>query len=76
MLSVSSLLTAAVHRPESLRGLSRWTLSFITNGPNARFWKRRLNHSSAPPTPSVPPRIDQSHLPESIVHSPNRISQT
>ena len=58
MLSVSSLLTAAVHRPESLRGLSRWTLSFIANGPNARFWKRRLNNPSVPPTPSIPPNID------------------
>lgn len=55
IFSISSLLTAAVHRPESLRGLSRWTLSFIMNGPNAGFWKRKRRDPSIPPTPSFPP---------------------
>jgi len=39
--SLATLLTAAVHRPESLRGLSRWTLNFVMNGPNAAFWRRK-----------------------------------
>ena len=39
ILSLSTLVTAAVHRPDTLRGLSRWTLAFIMNVPNARFWK-------------------------------------
>lgn len=54
VLSFSSLLTAAIHRPDSLRGLSRWTVAFITNGPNAGFWKRRRRDPSVPPTPSSP----------------------
>ncbi|KAI0068188.1 hypothetical protein BV25DRAFT_1875460 [Artomyces pyxidatus] len=45
--SLASLLTAAVHQPETLRGLSRWTLSFIVNGPNAALWKGR--HRRTPP---------------------------
>ncbi|KAI0322335.1 hypothetical protein OF83DRAFT_1228265 [Amylostereum chailletii] len=31
-LSLGALLTTAIHRPETLRGLSRWTLAFIMNG--------------------------------------------
>ncbi|KAF8168092.1 hypothetical protein B0H34DRAFT_45162 [Crassisporium funariophilum] len=54
ILSISTLLTAAAHRPDSLRGLSRWTLSFVTNGPNAGFWKRRRRDPSIPPTPVTP----------------------
>ncbi|KAF9526457.1 hypothetical protein CPB83DRAFT_896125 [Crepidotus variabilis] len=54
ILSLATLLTAASHRPDSLRGLSRWTLAFVTNGPNAGFWKRRRRDPSVPPTPSVP----------------------
>ena len=54
ILSMSVLLTAATHRPDSLRGLSRWTLAFVTNGPNAGFWKRRRRDPSIPPTPSIP----------------------
>ncbi|KAH8102666.1 hypothetical protein BXZ70DRAFT_1059407 [Cristinia sonorae] len=41
ILSLATLLTAAVHRTDSLRGLSRWTLAFIMKGPNASFWKRK-----------------------------------
>ncbi|KAI1797887.1 hypothetical protein LXA43DRAFT_272342 [Ganoderma leucocontextum] len=51
ILSLSTLLTAAIHRPDTLRGLSKWTLGFVVNGPNAGFWKRRRLSSSAPPTP-------------------------
>ncbi|KXN90028.1 hypothetical protein AN958_05033 [Leucoagaricus sp. SymC.cos] len=55
ILSISTLLTVAVHRPESLRGLSKWTLSFIMSGPNTGFWKRKRRDPSIPPTPSYPP---------------------
>lgn len=41
VLSLASLLTAAVHRPDILRGLSRWTLEFVMNGPNAALWRRK-----------------------------------
>ncbi|KAJ3575627.1 hypothetical protein NP233_g962 [Leucocoprinus birnbaumii] len=88
ILSISTLLTAAVHRPESLRGLSRWTLSFIMNGPNAGFWKRKRRDPSIPPTPSVPstsanPSVDhtppvglsRSHTPAFANHSRNRTSE-
>jgi len=53
--SLASLLTAATHRPDSLRGLSRWVLAFVTNGPNAGFWKRKQHSvTSIPATPSIP----------------------
>ncbi|KAF9481427.1 hypothetical protein BDN70DRAFT_974936 [Pholiota conissans] len=52
VLSFSTLLTSAAHQPDSLRGLSRWTLAFVTNGPNAGFWKRKRRDPSVPPTPS------------------------
>ncbi|KAF8350059.1 hypothetical protein F5887DRAFT_1223544 [Amanita rubescens] len=39
ILSFSTLVTAAIHRPDTLRGLSRWTLAFIMKVPNAGFWK-------------------------------------
>ena len=51
ILSLSTLLTAAVHRPDTLRGLSKWTLGFVVKGPSAGFWKRRRLGLSAPPTP-------------------------
>lgn len=54
ILSLSTLLTAAIHRPDTLRGLSRWTLSFVMNGPNAGFWKRKRLDTNAPPTPRAP----------------------
>ncbi|KAI0651860.1 hypothetical protein C8Q79DRAFT_1005114 [Trametes meyenii] len=54
VLSLSTLLTAVIHRPDSLRGLSRWTLSFVMKGPNASFWKRKRRDTNAPPTPRVP----------------------
>ncbi|KAF9015167.1 hypothetical protein BDQ17DRAFT_1340598 [Cyathus striatus] len=41
ILSISYLLTSAIHQPESLRGLSRWTVAFVLNGPSAGFWKRQ-----------------------------------
>lgn len=55
VLSFSTLITAATHHPETLRGLSRWTLAFVTNGPNAGFWKRKRQNPSIPSTPSIPP---------------------
>ncbi|TFK77093.1 hypothetical protein BDN72DRAFT_890869 [Pluteus cervinus] len=48
VLSLSYLLSAGIHQPETLRGLSHWTLAFITNGPNLKFWKRK---NSADPLP-------------------------
>ncbi|KAG5647996.1 hypothetical protein DXG03_007030 [Asterophora parasitica] len=55
ILSFSTLITAAVHRPETLRGLSRWTLSFVTKGPNAGFWKQKRRSESTPDTPTITP---------------------
>jgi len=59
-VSLASLLTAAVHRPDALRGLSRWTFAFVMKGPNAGFWKRRKIMSRTPiaptPRPSTPAR--------------------
>jgi hypothetical protein len=52
---MSVLMTAATHQPDSLRGLSRWTLAFVTNGPNAGFWKLRRRDPSIPHTPSITP---------------------
>lgn len=75
ILSISTLLTAAVHRPESLRGLSRWTLSFIMNGPNAGFWKRKRRDPSVPPTPSFPPTSVNPSVDRTPPSGPSR-SQT
>ncbi|TFY71818.1 hypothetical protein EVG20_g1212, partial [Dentipellis fragilis] len=33
-LSLTTLVSAALHRPHCLRGLSRWTLEYILKGPN------------------------------------------
>ena len=43
---MATLLTAAVHHPDTLRGLSRWTLGYILQGPNAlRFRKKNVDPS-------------------------------
>jgi len=57
ILSLASLLTAATHRPDSLRGLSRWALAFVIKGPNAGFWKRKQQSpmNTMPPTPAIQP---------------------
>lgn len=39
ILSLATILTTSVHQPDSLRGLSRWTLGFIMDGPSAAFWR-------------------------------------
>ncbi|KAF9453821.1 hypothetical protein P691DRAFT_755182 [Macrolepiota fuliginosa MF-IS2] len=75
VMSISMLLTAAIHRPESLRGLSRWTLAFIMNGPNAGFWKRKRSDPSIPPTPSFPPTTTVSSIDGTPSQGPSR-SQT
>lgn len=55
VLSLASLLTFAVHEPESLRGLSRWTLAFVMKGSNAEFWKKRKEQiDTCPQTPISP----------------------
>lgn len=51
ILSTAGLLTAGVHHPDSLRGLSRWALAFMLNGPYAGFWKRRREGTTLPSTP-------------------------
>ncbi|KAF8560354.1 hypothetical protein OG21DRAFT_1502658 [Imleria badia] len=65
VLSLASLLTFSVHKPESLRGLSRWALAFVMNGPNAGFWKKRKKEiATCPPTPvdsSIPPPTDSGY---------------
>jgi len=50
--SLATLLTTAVHNPETLRGLSRWTLDFIFQGPNALRLRRK------PVNPSEGTRIE------------------
>jgi hypothetical protein len=55
VLSLASLLTFAVHEPESLRGLSRWTLAFVMKGSNSGFWKKRKEQiEPCPQTPISP----------------------
>ncbi|KIK71001.1 hypothetical protein GYMLUDRAFT_975365 [Collybiopsis luxurians FD-317 M1] len=62
VISLSSLLTAAIHKPESLRGLSRWCLAFIMNGPHAGFWqRRRKNLSTRPGTPASESSVPNSN---------------
>ena len=47
--SLATLLTAAVHHPETLRGLSRWTLGFVLQGPNAlRLRRKNVDPSEVP----------------------------
>lgn len=64
VLSLASLLTFAAHEPESLRGLSRWTLSFVMKGPNAGFWKKRKEQIE--PCPQTP--ISNSTSTQSVDH--------
>jgi len=62
ILSFSTLMTTAIHHPQALRGLSRWTLAFVTNGPNTDFWKRKRRDGTESPTPSVPMAHDTDDL--------------
>ncbi|KAE9408061.1 hypothetical protein BT96DRAFT_954052 [Gymnopus androsaceus JB14] len=58
ILSLSTLLTAAIHKPESLRGLSRWGLAFVMKGPSTGFWqRRRKNFETRPGTPAFEPPL-------------------
>ncbi|KAG7099209.1 hypothetical protein E1B28_001076 [Marasmius oreades] len=41
VISAAFLLMTAKDDGESLRGMSRWVLSFMMNGPHAGFWQRR-----------------------------------
>lgn len=50
VLSLVTLLTAASHRTDSLRGLSRWTLAFIMKGPRADFWRRKSRKAELKPS--------------------------
>ena len=40
-LSLAHLLTSGTYRMETNRGLARWTLNFVLNGPNAAFRKQQ-----------------------------------
>ncbi|THH16898.1 hypothetical protein EW146_g3828 [Bondarzewia mesenterica] len=51
-LSLALLLTEGVYRPECTRGLARWTLSFVLNGPNAGLWKPKRQDNFADPPQS------------------------
>ena len=62
ILSFSTLMTTAIHHPQALRGLSRWTLTFVTNGPNTGFWKRKRRDGTESPTPCVPTAHDTHDL--------------
>ncbi|KAF8587278.1 hypothetical protein K439DRAFT_1338658 [Ramaria rubella] len=66
VLSLASILTTAVHQPEVLRGLSRWTVAYIMSGTSTGFWKRRrqdlaLNIGDGLP-PGIPPNTDTKNL--------------
>ncbi|KAH9982892.1 hypothetical protein BGW80DRAFT_50613 [Lactifluus volemus] len=56
--SLATLLTAAVHHPETLRGLSRWTLGFVLQGPNALRLRGKNIDRSIPPNTSTPTSPD------------------
>ena len=57
-LSLATLLTSAVHHPETLRGLSRWTLDFILRGPNAlRLQKKKVDAGMAATNGGTPPNL-------------------
>jgi len=57
-LSLATLLTTAVHRPETLRGLSRWTLDFILRGPNAlRLQKKKVDARMAATNGGTPLKL-------------------
>lgn len=58
VLSIATLATTFKHRPENLRGLARWTLNFVMNGPKVGFWKR---HSEEPKDASPPHENDSSN---------------
>ncbi|ETW87224.1 hypothetical protein HETIRDRAFT_431632 [Heterobasidion irregulare TC 32-1] len=40
-LSLAHLLTSGTYRMDTNRGLARWTLNFVLNGPNAAFRKQQ-----------------------------------
>ncbi|KAJ7706172.1 hypothetical protein B0H17DRAFT_919881 [Mycena rosella] len=50
VLSLSSLLTAASHHPHVLRGLSRWGLRFILQGPDVVAFSRDNDSSGQKPS--------------------------
>jgi hypothetical protein len=58
VVSLSWLLTAAVHRPDSLRGLSRWALAFVTRGPSAGWRRGRQSIKSSLPSTDAHVAVD------------------
>lgn len=73
MLSLA-FLTAATHELECLRGLSRWTIAFVMNGPNAGLWKRRRQATSvvsSPKAASSPPLAAEENLNEGALDDVN-----
>ncbi|TCD71526.1 hypothetical protein EIP91_008907 [Steccherinum ochraceum] len=47
--SLATLLTAAIHRTDALRGLSRWTLAYIMRGPNISHLIQNAKKVAPPP---------------------------
>lgn len=47
--SLASLLTMAVHKPQVLRGLSRWTLAYVMEGRRSRSKKTEIEHKEEQP---------------------------
>ncbi|KAG6336577.1 hypothetical protein ID866_2515 [Astraeus odoratus] len=61
ILSAAMLLTTATHQPDSLRGLARWTLTFIMKGPDIGLrFKRNEDDTGCLPR-------DIRHMPSSAV---------
>ncbi|KAL6309966.1 hypothetical protein BKA93DRAFT_177888 [Sparassis latifolia] len=60
VLSLSTLLSAAIHQPDSLRGLSRWILTFVMKWPKTGLRKRELQENSRPDAPVEPPPMHRA----------------
>ncbi|TDL28440.1 integral membrane protein [Rickenella mellea] len=46
--SLATIMSAASHRPETLRGLTRWAVAFVLKGPEAGVWSRKGSKSPSP----------------------------
>ncbi|KAL4243419.1 TMEM135 family protein [Abortiporus biennis] len=71
VLSLAILLTSSSHAPDSLRGLSRWTLAFVMKGPSNGFWKTKRKDTGTPSTPteSTEPSKKSDEVVEKLGHS-------
>ncbi|KAJ8083992.1 hypothetical protein PM082_002759 [Marasmius tenuissimus] len=58
VLSAAFLLMAGRENSEAMRGMSRWVLSFMMNGPHAGFWQKRQKAlATRPGTPAREPVV-------------------